>query len=156
MRLLTGADLRAHAGRYIRVIRRLATLALLAVSGLAACGGDDPEDVVRAWSRAVNAGDNFGAAELFAPDARAEQGELVLDVGDYGRAISFNQALPCGGKIVDIEADGGLVRATFVLGQREHMPPWVVCSGEGHRVQAEFVVEDGRITLWRQLEGGRT
>ena len=70
------------------MMRRLDALALLAVPGLAACGCNDPADVVRARSRAVNAGDNYTAADLFAPGARAEQGELVLDVGDYGRAIT--------------------------------------------------------------------
>ena len=133
-------------------MRPLAALAL-SVSLLAGCGGSGAEEVVRAWSGALNAGDNYGAAELFAPGACAEQGDLVLDVGDYGRAIAFNQALPCSGEIVELKTRGNLVTATFVLGQRERMPPWVVCAGAGHRVKAEFVIQDGRIAVWRQLDG---
>lgn len=46
-------------------MRPLGALAL-SVSLLAGCGGSGTEEVVRAWSGAVNAGDNYGAAELFA------------------------------------------------------------------------------------------
>ena len=63
----------------VRLPRALAVVAL--ASSLAACGGHSasPENVARAWSKAINAGDNEAAARLFAPGAVVVQGpEIVL------------------------------------------------------------------------------
>ena len=135
---------------------RVAAFSLFSAALLAGCGGGkDPADVVRAWSRAVNAGDNDGAARLFAPGAHAEYGDLRFDVGTYVAAVGFNEQLPCSGTIVAIETRENVVTATFLLARRERVPPWLDCQGAGDRSTAQFVVEEGKIAVWRQLVGAQ-
>ena len=63
------------------MLARLVAGLVLAASMLSlaiACGGDGadqatPEEVVRAWSDALNRGDNEAAADLFAPEATVSQ-----------------------------------------------------------------------------------
>jgi limonene-1,2-epoxide hydrolase len=102
---------------------------------------------VRAWSRALNAGDNAAAAELFAPGARIEQAGVRLTVRTRADAVAWNRSLPCSGRIVALEVDGDSATATFVLGDRATSR----CDGPGARVAALFRVRDGKIVLFRQL-----
>jgi limonene-1,2-epoxide hydrolase len=120
------------------------------VVALVACGGDEqpgPEDVVRAWSRALNAGDNGAAADLFAPGARIEQGGLSLSFRTRADALAWNRGLPCSGRIVDLETEGEDATATFLLGNRRTS----ACDAPGGRVTAVFRVREGKIVLFRQL-----
>jgi hypothetical protein len=122
------------------------TLVALVVAG--GCGGGDPspESVVRAWSQALNSGDNEAAAELFAPGAEVIQGvSFTLDT--RREAIAFNAALPCSGEIVELVSDGDQVHATFRLGDR----PASECDAPGAEVEAAFRVREGKIVLWHQL-----
>lgn len=123
----------------------------LVLLGLAAgCGGGppSPESVVRAWSEALNSGDNEAAAELFAPGAEVIQGRsFVLE--SEREAVLFNAALPCSGEIVALETDGDTVTATFRLGHR----PESRCDAPGAEAQAAFRVAEGKIVLWHQLPG---
>jgi limonene-1,2-epoxide hydrolase len=128
-------------------VRRLALLALVA---LAACSGDEPpgpEEVVRAWSRALNSGDNGAAADLFALGARIEQSGLELTVRTRADALAWNRSLPCSGRIVAVETSGEEVTATFLLGNRRTS----ACDAPGGRVAAVFRVHEGKIVLFRQL-----
>ena len=123
-------------------------LAVLALAG--GCGGGDPspESVVRAWSQALNSGDNEAAADLFAPGAEVIQGvSFTLDT--RREAIAFNEALPCSGEIVELVSEGDSVRATFRLGDR----PASRCDAPGAEVEAAFRVRSGKIVLWHQLPG---
>jgi hypothetical protein len=133
-------------------MRRLALIALVLV--LVACGGneDEPagaEDVVRAWSRALNSGDNGAAADLFALGARIEQPPLVFRIRTRADALYWNRSLPCSGKILALTARGDEVEATFLLGNRGTSP----CDAPGGRATAVFRVEGGKIVLFRQLPG---
>lgn len=113
-----------------------------------------PETVVRAWSVALNKGDNEAAAALFATDAEVIQGPLDVRLHTRRIAVAFNESLPCAGVISDLVRDGDVVTATFVLGQR----PGVACDGPGQRATATFTVRNGKIVVWRQLPapGGGT
>jgi limonene-1,2-epoxide hydrolase len=128
------------------VVRRLALLAVLA---LAACGGGPrgPESVVRAWSSALNDGDDVKAAALVAPGARVIQndGELLL----HGRAdaLAWTRGLPCSGRITELEVKGEVVTATFALGER----PGHTCDAPGVKAETVFRVHEGRIALWHQI-----
>ena len=125
---------------------------LVVVASLAACGGEppSPESVVRAWSNAVNSGDNEGAAALFAPRAKVIQGRVfVLDTEE--KALAFHAALPCAGEITELESEGETVTATFRLSDRESS--W--CDAPGARATARFHVRDGKIVRWEQLGGGK-
>ena len=124
-------------------------LPLLLVLALTACGGGDaaPEDVVRAWSRAVNADDNAAAAKLFAPGASVVQAGGARRLETLAEARRWNAALPCSGEIVELVSTGERVTATFVLGDRRRSR----CDGPGERARALFRVRDGKIVLWHQL-----
>jgi limonene-1,2-epoxide hydrolase len=131
-------------------LRSVAAIALvLPVAALAGCGGGSasPESVVRAWSHALNEGDNDGAAELFAKNAEVIQGGRIRLLRSHAEAVGFNASLPCSGRIVEIKTDGSFATATFVLGDRPTSP----CDAPGQRARAEFQVRNGQIVLWRQL-----
>ena len=130
-------------------MRRFVLAAVLLA--LAACGGsaDSPEDVVRAWSEALNAGDNDAAADLFAAGAQVIQSGRVIRLETHDAAVAWNAALPCSGKIVDTETDGDTVTATFVLDDRKTS----LCDAPGAEATAAFQIDDGKIVLWHQLDG---
>ena len=121
--------------------------ALLAVLA-PGCGSSPPstQSVVRAWSQALNADDNKGAADLFAPGAEVVQGPRVIRLRTHAQAEAWNSALPCSGRIVSIKSHGQTARATFVLGDRAHSR----CDGPGQRATAIFRVVKGKIVLWHQ------
>jgi limonene-1,2-epoxide hydrolase len=114
-----------------------------------AFGGSANRDVqvVRAWSAALNAGDDAKAASYFAPNARVIQGNLVAVLRTRRSAIAFNASLPCSGRIVATTVRNHLVTATFVLGQR----PGHRCDGPGQTAFAAMRIANGKITLWHQL-----
>jgi limonene-1,2-epoxide hydrolase len=134
----------------------LACLAVAAVL-LPGCGSSPPstESVVRAWSQALNTGDNEQAANLFAPGAEVVQPGQVLTLRTHTEAVQWNSRLPCAGRIVSIETQGQTATATFELGDRPHSR----CDGPGQRATAVFKVIKGKIVLWHQTEspqGGPT
>ena len=126
-------------------------LPVLLASLAAACGGGppSPESVVRAWSEALNSGDNEAAADLFAPGARVIQAGRVYRLHDRTTAVAFNASLPCSGEIVQITTRGRTVTATFALADRETSP----CDAPGAEVTAVFEIRDGKIAVWEQLPG---
>ena len=127
---------------------RLAICLLAAALGAVGCGGRrSPEEVVRAWSEALNAGDNDSAADLFANGARVVQGAAVRTLATHADAVAWNSSLPCSGQIVALERSGDAVTATFVLGNR----PTSACDGPGERAAAVLTIREGRIVLWHQV-----
>lgn len=106
-----------------------------------------PAQVVRAWSRALNANDNERAARLFAPNARVVQPGVDVRLRTHALAVGFNDALPCAGRIVSISVHGDRATATFVLGTR----PKHRCDGPGEKAAALFVVRQGKIVRWEQI-----
>ena len=130
-------------------MRRFALVALLLA--LAGCGGsgESPESIVRAWSDALNTGDNEAAADLFAPGAEVVQGDRTIRLRTHDDAVAWNSALPCSGRIVELESDGDTVTATFLLDDRPTSP----CDAPGAEATAAFHVVEGKIVLWHQLEG---
>ncbi|MDQ5821017.1 MAG: nuclear transport factor 2 family protein [Actinomycetota bacterium] len=115
----------------------------------AGCGGGEssPESVVRAWSSTLNAGDNEGAADLFAPNARIIQGGAEQRFRSRADAVAWNAGLPCSGRIVRIVSRADTVTATFVLGDRETSR----CDAPGAKARAVVRVRGGKIVLWHQV-----
>jgi limonene-1,2-epoxide hydrolase len=128
-------------------MRRIALLVAV-VALLVGCGGSEasPEEVVRAWSTALNADQNEAAADLFAPGAKVVQGGLELTFSAHKDAVAWNQSLPCNGQIVGLDVDGSVVTASFLLRDSQTTP----CDAPGERVTAIFTVEEGKITRWEQ------
>ena len=124
----------------------LAAVFALVVVG---CGakGKNPTAIVESWSRAINAGDDGAAADLFADDATVIQNGQRLKLANHAEALSFNASLPCGGRIVEQSLAGDEVTATFALTRR----PGHMCDGTGQTAVAVFRITDGKITLWHQL-----
>ena len=129
-------------------------LALAAAALSVACGGEppSPESVVRAWNESVNSEDNEAAAELFAPGAEVIQAGRSRILETEAQAIRFNASLPCSAEIVELESNGDMVTATFLLADRGTTE----CDGPGSQVQAAFRVREGKIVLWHQLPGSGT
>jgi hypothetical protein len=127
---------------------RRAALLVAVLSVLAGCGGSQasPEDVVREWSTALNADRNDAAADLFAAGAKVVQGGAELILSTHQDAVAWHEGLPCNGRIVGLDVDANVVRATFLLRDSQTVP----CDGPGERVIAIFTVEGGKITRWEQ------
>jgi limonene-1,2-epoxide hydrolase len=121
---------------------------------LAGCGGEkaSPESVVRAWSKALNSGDNQSAADLFTPGAQVIQGPVVIRLRTHADAVVWNAGLPCSGRIVALSTRGATVTATFLLGNRATS----ACDGPGHRATAVFRIRGGKIVLWHQVPSAPT
>lgn len=104
--------------------------------------------VVRAWSAALNAGDNEAAGELFAPNAVVVQGPDAIPLPDAAAAALFTASLPCSGQIIEVRVDENVVTAVFELGDRETSP----CDAQpGSLAAADFLIEDGAIVVWQQV-----
>ena len=129
-------------------MRRTAVLLALVAVVVAGCGTGPPsaESVVRAWSEALNQGDNNTAGSLFASGAEVIQGGSVLTLRTEHDAVAWNAALPCSGRILSIRSRGNTATATFLLGDRRHSH----CDGPGQRATAIFKVRRGKIVLWHQ------
>jgi limonene-1,2-epoxide hydrolase len=123
-------------------------LALAVTVALAGCGGSDsPEQVVRGWSAALNAGDDEKAAGYFAKDARVVQGDDTYTLPTREAAEQFNAGIPCSGRILSVTVEGNEVTAVFLLGDRRRSR----CDGPGQKATAVFEIEHGKIVLWHQI-----
>jgi limonene-1,2-epoxide hydrolase len=133
-------------------VRSALALGACVLALAAACGGGSrsPEGVVRAWSHAINSGDDDAAADLFASGAEVVQGGRITRLRTHADAVAWNSGLPCSGTIVSISRRGEVVRATFLLGDRQR----TACDGPGEQATAIFRVRDGKIVLWHQVAAG--
>ena len=106
------------------------------------------EAVVRAWSRALNAGDNEAVAALFALPAIIAQGDRIGQFETYEDIATFHSGLPCSGTVVGLTFGRDEVIAVFELGDRGDMS----CDSEpGTRAAARFVFRGGKIVAWQQI-----
>ena len=105
------------------------------------------EAVVRAWSKALNAGDDAAAARLFALPATIVQGDRVDRYADYGALAAWHALLPCSGTIVSLRLEDDRALAVFELGDRAGS----TCDAPaGTPAAAEFVFRDGLLVAWRR------
>jgi limonene-1,2-epoxide hydrolase len=131
------------------MVRRLVLVGValaLAAAGTAQAAAK-PAQVVRAWSKALNANDNVAAADLFAHNARVIQPGVDVRLNSHALAVAFNDSLPCAGRLVATQVKGNRVTATFVLGER----PKHRCDAPGVKAAALFVVRAGKIVRWQQV-----
>lgn len=130
-------------------MRRLGLVGV--VLALAAAGAAQaaatPAQVVRAWSKALNANRNVAAANLFAHNARVIQPGVDVRLNSHALAVAFNASLPCAGRIVAVTVKSNRATATFVLGER----PKHRCDAPGAKAAAVFTVRNGKIIRWQQV-----
>ena len=131
--------------RRLPLVAAALIVAAVGVQGVSAA--TTPQAIVREWSKALNANDNVGAANLFAPNARVNQPGVNVALSSRALALAFNESLPCAGKIVRITVKGNRATATFVLGQR----PKHRCDAPGAKAAAVFTVQRGKIIRWEQI-----
>ena len=116
-------------------------------------GGADPERarVIDEWSTALREGDVEAAADLFAVPSVAENGTPPLDLDSHRDVVVFNEALPCGAKLVEAVDHAGFTIATFELTER---PGRGECGpGVGGTAVTAFKIEEGKITEWHRVPG---
>ena len=135
----------------LRVVPRvcLAIGVIAAALVLAGCGGSEsPEHVVRAWSKALNSGDNEAAGALFATNAKFVAGDYIEILRTRKQAVALNAGLGWCGPIVKLAAKGGDVTARFALATRGTAP----CDRRGgERGSVFFQIRDGKIVLFDQI-----
>jgi hypothetical protein len=116
---------------------------------VAGCGGSkSPEDVVRSWSKALNSGDNDGAADLFAANAKFVAGDSIRFFRTHEQAVAFNASVDWCGPIVRLAARGAEVMAQFALVTRA-TGRCDSTGGEGASVF--FRIRDSKIVLFDQV-----
>jgi hypothetical protein len=134
-------------GRRAIVFAVVTVVVAAALGNAAAAPPRAPADVVRAWSRALNAGNDKAAGALFAPNAVTIQGPYVIRLATPKLATLWNSGLPCAGQIVRLRVQGRVVTAVFKLGHR----PGHTCDGPGELAAARFTVVRGKIVRWEQV-----
>jgi hypothetical protein len=107
------------------------------------------EEIVRAWSTNLNAGDNEAVARLFALPAVIAQGDQAGEFLTYEDLASWFARLPCSGTVVSISYDEpDVALAVFELGHRSTSQ----CDAEpGTLAAARFVFRDGKLVAWQQV-----
>jgi hypothetical protein len=152
---LLGGELEVHGAECsLGAVRRFAVLTVLALAA-AGCGGHglaSPESVTRAWSHALDTGDNERAAKLFAPNAQVVQGGTAIRLRTLADAIRWNASLPCSGRILEVLTRGDQAQATFLLGDRATS----ACDAPGATAAAIVEVRGGKIVLWHQVPAPQT
>ena len=104
--------------------------------------------VVRAWADAVRRADFDRAAELFADDARVQNGGPVERLDTRSRKLVWNASLPCGARVAKLAGANGYAIVTFRLVERRGGS----CgSGIGAPARVAMKIADGRITGWYRL-----
>lgn len=148
---------------------------LLCAASLAACGGSagggsatrstqspataarggkasnaDPATVkvIRRWADSLRKGEVEQAARLFAIPSVVQNGSPLLTVRSAADARVFNEALPCGARLVTAERRGAYTVATFELTDR---PGGGCGTGIGGRARTAFVVRAGKIRAWLRV-----
>jgi hypothetical protein len=107
--------------------------------------------VLRGWGVALRRDRNGRAARYFAlPALVAQSGVATLETPAQAKA--FNDALPCGARLLRVDADGRFLVGTFELTRRpEHK-----CTAPGAVVRLAFVLRDRKIAEWREVPTGAT
>jgi hypothetical protein len=134
----------------VRIVACGLLVALLAAPTAAAAGNDSPgatKQIVRAWSKRLNAYDNDGVAHLFARPATILQGGAILRLRTYEDIALWHRLLPCAGRIVSISVKGEQATAVFVLANGKHRH----CDAPGEKAAAVFQIRHGKILAWAQI-----
>ena len=102
--------------------------------------------VLRGWGDALRRNDSSRATRYFALPVLVAQGQVVR-FETAGQVKAFNDALPCGVKLLDVAHEGRFVIGTFKLTVR----PAHRCQAAGKRIRLAFVVRGRKIAEWREV-----
>ena len=105
--------------------------------------------VLEGWAAAVRRGDPDRAARYFAVPAIVAQ-SMPVELQTREQVRKFNDELPCGARLLEVQHDGRYVVGTFRLTER----PGRTCTTAGQLVARR--VRDPRAPLHRVAPGART
>jgi hypothetical protein len=106
------------------------------------------ERVVRSWAAAIREAQFERAADLFAPNAKVQNGGDVERLKTRDFALVWNASLPCGATVENVGGARGYAIVDFRLTERRGGS----CgSGIGNAARSAIRVEDGKITGWYRL-----
>jgi hypothetical protein len=126
----------------------LLTVLALAAAGCGGGGRKTPAEVVRAWSVALNRGDEEAAAALFGPKAVFVAGDYQTVLRTREQVLAFHREMVWCGPIVRLVAKGREVEAQFSLASR----PTAHCERGGReRGSVYFRIRDGKIVFFDQI-----
>jgi predicted small lipoprotein YifL len=103
--------------------------------------------VLEGWAQAVREGNPDRAADYFALPAIVSQ-SMAVELQTREQIRKFNDELPCGAKLLEVQHDGRYVVGTFRLTERVGGH---ACTSAGQLVRVAFVIRQGRFTEWRQV-----
>jgi SnoaL-like domain len=125
-------------------------LIVLAVAA-AGCGGSShrtPTQVVRAWSAALNRGDEEAAAALFGSKVDFVAGDYQTVLRTRAQVLAFHREIGWCGPIVRLVAKGNEVEAQFSLASR---PSRHCARGGRERGSVYFRIRNGKIVFFDQI-----
>jgi hypothetical protein len=104
--------------------------------------------VVRSWAAAVREARFERAADLFARNARVQNGGAVERLKNRTYALVWNASLPCGATVESVGGADGYAIVRFRLTERRGGS----CGqGRGRPARSAIKVREGRITEWYRL-----
>jgi hypothetical protein len=103
--------------------------------------------VLEGWAAAVRAGDAHRAARYFAVPAIVAQ-TMAVELQTFEQVKQFNDELPCGARLLEVQHDGRYVVGTFRLTERAGRTS---CTTAGQLVRVAFVIRSRHFTEWRQV-----
>ena len=115
------------------------------------CGGSShrtPAQVVRAWSAALNRGDEEAASSLFGPKAVFVAGDYRNVLRTRAQALAFNRSIGWCGPIVRLARERDEIVAQFALVSR---PSGHCERGGRERGSVYFRIRDGKIVFFDQI-----
>ena len=102
--------------------------------------------VLEGWAQAIREGNPERAARYFAVPAIVAQ-SMTVELQTFEQVRKFNDELPCGAKLLEVQHDGRYVVGTFRLTER----PGRSCATAGQLVRVAFVIRQRHFTEWRQV-----
>lgn len=102
--------------------------------------------VLEGWAAALRRGDPDRAARYFAVPAIVAQ-SMTVQLQTREQVRKFNDELPCGAKLLEVQHDGRYVVGTFRLTRRAGH----TCTAVGELARVAFVIHGHRFTEWRQV-----
>jgi hypothetical protein len=109
----------------------------------------DATRTIRAWSKALRAGDVAGAASFWALPAKVQNATPVLTLSSRDDVRVFNGSLSCGAVVTGA---GGAPRGFTIVRFRLTERRGGACgSGVGHSAETAVLVRGGLIAGWYRL-----
>jgi ketosteroid isomerase-like protein len=102
--------------------------------------------VLAGWAAAVRRGDTDRAARYFSVPALVAQ-SMTVELQTREQVRRFNDGLPCGARLLEVQHDGRYVVGTFRLTERSCH----TCAAAGQLARVAFVIRAHHFTEWRQV-----